>query len=202
MTPAWISDSFAALMLAVAAVSAARLVGARPWGAGRLAGTDVDAAHLLMAIAMAGMLAASLRALPNVAWEIVFGLMTAWFAVQAWRGARANGIRAVAAGHCTPHLVHSAAMLYMLLALVGPARGPAMQALEYPTLAFIFALILVGYSIWDLGRFPGRRPVLVGTGAQLALAGPPALALRAPGTLVCCQVVMGITMAYMLVIMI
>jgi hypothetical protein len=31
MTPAWILDIFAALMLVVAAVSAARLVAARPW---------------------------------------------------------------------------------------------------------------------------------------------------------------------------
>ena len=34
MTPAWILDIFAALMLVVAAVSAARLVAARPWQRG------------------------------------------------------------------------------------------------------------------------------------------------------------------------
>ena len=34
MTPAWILDIFAAIMLVVAAVSAARLVAARPWQRG------------------------------------------------------------------------------------------------------------------------------------------------------------------------
>ena len=34
MTPAWILDIFAAVMLVVAAVSAVRLVAARPWQQG------------------------------------------------------------------------------------------------------------------------------------------------------------------------
>ena len=55
MTPAWILDLLAAVMLLVAAVSAARLVVARPWRHGSVI-IDTDIAHLLMAIAMAGML--------------------------------------------------------------------------------------------------------------------------------------------------
>jgi hypothetical protein len=57
MIPSWILDILAAIMLVVAAVSAGRLVAARPWphGAGRAALADIDVAHLLMAIAMAGM---------------------------------------------------------------------------------------------------------------------------------------------------
>ena len=67
MTPSWILDIFAALMLVVAAVSAGRLVVAQPWrqGAQRTALADIDVAHLLMAIAMAGMLTASLQTLPT-----------------------------------------------------------------------------------------------------------------------------------------
>ena len=61
MTPSWILDIFAAVMLVVAAVSAARLVVARPWRGASGQPTDIDVAHLLMAIAMAGMLTASLR---------------------------------------------------------------------------------------------------------------------------------------------
>ena len=260
-TPAWILDIFAALMLVVAAVSAARLVAARPWRRGAAAGPagpDVDVAHLLMAIAMAGMLTASLTTLPNTAWDFIFGLMTAWFAWQVWRDARANGVRALAGGHCAPHLVHSAAMLYMFTALAAPAgggagmagmsasAGSAMQTLEYPTLAFTFALILAGYSVWDLDQLSGRRYVLAGAGVPLAQAHVPAMAgaesagialtgaagtgyattasaesaagvvpresggsgpgvrtlLLSPGTTVGCRVVMGITMAFMLVIMI
>ena len=76
-----------------------------------------------MAIAMAGMLAPSLTTLPNGAWEVVFALLTAWFAYRVVRDARANGTRALAGGHCAPHLVHSAAMLYMFLALAPPAAA-------------------------------------------------------------------------------
>ena len=168
MTPAWILDIFAGLMLVVAAVSAARLVAARPWQRGSLL-IDTDVAHLLMAIAMAGMLASSLGTLSNTGWDVVFALMTAWFAFRVFVDARANGIRALAGGHCAPHLTHSAAMLYMFAAVTARAAngsgmsgmgGPsasAMEALRYPTLAFAFALILIGYSIWDIDQLSGRR---------------------------------------------
>ena len=168
MTPAWILDIFAGLMLVVAAVSAARLVAARPWQRGSLL-IDTDVAHLLMAIAMAGMLASSLGTLSNTGWDVVFALMTAWFAFRVFVDARANGIRALAGGHCAPHLTHSAAMLYMFAAVTARAAngsgmsgmgGPsasAMEALRYPTLAFAFALILIGYSIRDIDQLSGRR---------------------------------------------
>ena len=68
-------------MLVVAAVSAGRLVAARPWQRGprQAALADIDVAHLLMAIAMAGMLVSGLRTLPDGAWEAVFSVMTVWF---------------------------------------------------------------------------------------------------------------------------
>jgi hypothetical protein len=183
MTPAWILDSFAALMLAVAAVSAARLVLARPWRTGGTV-TDTDLSHLLMGLAMAGMLASSLATLPDAAWEVIFAVATVWYAYRVTRDARSNGVRALAGGHCAPHLVHSAAMLYMFLALAAPAAGgsgmggmsdgAAMQTLKYPTLAFAFALVLVGYTIWDLDQLSGKR--YGRAGASLALAGVPAAA--------------------------
>ena len=256
MIPDWILDIFAALMLVVAAVSAARLLTA--W---RRRGTpftaDVDVAHLLMGIAMAGTLTAALATLPRTVWEVIFGLTTAWFAWRVWRDARASGVRALAGGHCAPHLVHSGAMLYMFLALaasaggsamggMGGAAGSSMGTLEYPTLAFAFALILAGYSVWDLDQLSGRRYSLASTAWQLVPAGVPAMAaaessaamapisppagdparmeaspaaeavppgsaqsrpafstlLLSPGTTVGCRIVMGITMAFMLVIMI
>ncbi|HUN37393.1 MAG TPA: DUF5134 domain-containing protein [Trebonia sp.] len=182
MPPAWLTDIFAALMLVVAAVSAARLAAARPWQPGAVI-PDTDIAHLLMGIAMAGMLASSLTTLPNAAWEVIFALLTVWFAYRVARDARASGIRALASGHCAPHLVHSAAMLYMFLAVktaasgsmagMSGSAGSAMQALAYPTLAFIFALILIGYTAWDLDQLPGFRPglaAMVAPSHQLAVA--------------------------------
>jgi len=263
MTPAWILDIFAALMLVVAAVSAARLVAARPWQRG-MAVTDTDVSHLLMGIAMAGMLASGLTTLSSGVWEVIFGLLTAWFGYRVVRDARANGVRALAGGHCAPHLVHSGAMLYMFLALAAPAAagsgmagmggssGSAMGTLKYPTLAFVFALILIGYTIWDLDRLSGRRYSLASASVSLtgaahaavpAMAGaePAAVAfaaaaagdsaaadarpdpgpadtagavgsaraagsvrglLSADGTTVGCRIAMGVTMAFMLLIMI
>jgi Domain of unknown function (DUF5134) len=187
MPPAWILDIFAALMLVVAAVSAARLVAARPWRTGAVI-TDTDVSHLLMGLAMAGMLAASLTTLSNTAWEVVFGVLTAWFGYRVVRDARANGVRALAGGHCAPHLVHSGAMLYMFLALTAPMAGGSgmggmggsagSATLKYPTLAFVFALILIGYTIWDLDQLSALR---YGLTAAAAGATSPALAGVAAG---------------------
>ena len=178
MIPSWILDIFAAIMLVVAAVSAARLVAARPWqrGARRAALADIDVAHLLMAIAMAGTLASGLRTLPDGAWEVVFGVMTAWFAYRVTRDAQVSGVRALAGGHCAPHLIHAGAMLYMFVAVSAPAAHGSggmgsmgglsgMGTLELPFLALLFALALVGYSIWDLDQLSGP-----GTSGHYSLA--------------------------------
>ncbi len=159
-------------------------------------------------------------------------------------------------------------MLYMFLALtagsgsgmsgmggMGGSSGAATQTLRYPTLAFAFALILVGYSIWDLDQLSGKRYRLPGASVSLAsavaagvtamadakpaaaafpaaqaaadsalpgtaLAGQPASPgdtekgsapgrdsgarawLLSPGTTVGCRIAMGVTMAFMLFIMI
>src|ERR1700761_5076741 len=183
MTPSWILDIAAALMLGVAAVSAARLVAARPWQHVSVV-LDADVAHLLMGIAMAGLFTSSRSTLPSAAWEVIFGLMTVWFAVRVILDSQANGVRALAGGHCAPHLVHSAAMLYMFLAINMPGAGmsgmsgsgmggmsggSSSMTLDHPTIAFIFAVILIGYTLWDLDRLSGRR-YSTGT-AQAALAG-------------------------------
>ena len=135
--------------------------------AARLGLLDTDMAHLLMGIAMAGMLASRLTTLSNAAWVVIFAVLTAWFAFRVVMDARANGAQALAGGHCAPHLVHSAAMVYMFAAIATPAASggsgmsmggaSGMQTLRYPTLAFVFALILIGYSIWDIDQLSGRR---------------------------------------------
>lgn len=189
LTPAWILDAFAAVMLAVAAVSAARVAAARPWRHGATVG-DADIAHLLMAIAMSGMLTAGLRTIPVAAWESVFSVMCAWFVVRAAGAVRARGLRALPGVHCVPCALHSAAMLYMFLALAAPAApsgggmagmATAAQPLRYPALAFAFALALAGVVVWDLDRLSARRSSGGSTG---------------------CRTAMGVTMAFMLITMI
>jgi hypothetical protein len=189
MTPAWILDLFAAIMLVVAAVSAARLAGARPWQRGAVI-TDTDISHLLMGIAMAGMLAPGLTTLPNGAWAAVFCVLAVWFGYRVVRDYQASGARALAVGHCAPHLVHSAAMIYMFLAIKAPAAGggsgmsamggvSGMSTLSVPTLGFGFALILIGYTIWDLDQLSSLRYSLA---PAIAGAATPVLAGAAAGT--------------------
>jgi uncharacterized membrane protein len=99
--PTWILDVLAGVMLAVAGVSAGRLAAARPWRRGP-AVTDTDIGHLLMAIAMAGTLAAGLRTLPSAAWIVIFGVLTCWFGYRVARDARASGVRALAGNFSGP----------------------------------------------------------------------------------------------------
>ena len=160
-----------------------------------------------MGIAIAGILVPGLSTLPSAAWEVVFAVMTAWFAWCLWRESRGRGAAAVASGHYAPHLVQSAAMLYMFAALAGPAAegsgmpmsgtggmsgmagGPSggIQTLQAPTLALIFALLLIAFTVHDLDRpagvdgyfhVVGRRSVPAGSVLAAAAAGP--VALRQP----------------------
>jgi hypothetical protein len=203
MTPPWILDILAGLMLLVAALSAGRLVAARAW-AGSAGDADIDVAHLLMGVAMAGMLVASLTTLPNGVWDGVFAVLTAWFGWRVYRESRGEGVRVLADGHRMPHLVHSAAMLYMFAALNAPAAaggdgmsgmggssGMAMPTLSVPVVAFIFALWLSAYVVLDLDCLSGpghahgsyfAAPALAGAGAG-AGTGPVGLATTsaAPG---------------------
>jgi hypothetical protein len=187
MPPAWVTDTFAAFMLVVAAVSAARLVAARPWRRGAVV-VDTDIAQLLFAIAMAGMLASGLATFSNTVWAVICGVLTAWFAYRVLRDSRVSGVRALTS-ESGPHLAHGAAMLYMFLAVATAsassmagmqmAAGTTMQIVRYPTLAFVFALILLGYAAWDLDQLRG-----FGHGLAVALIPPrrPAFAGAATGT--------------------
>ncbi len=193
--PAWILDIFAAVMLLVAAVSAGQLTVARAWTRAGMRDADIAGSHLLMGIAMAGTLVVGLSTLPNAAWEVIFAVMTAWFAWCLWRETRGHGIAALASGHHAPHLVHSAAMLYMFAALAGPAPGGGsgmagmagspggMQSLHAPTLAFVFALLLSAYTVRDLDRKAGADGYFHVVGRRFTPA-VPALATAAAGGMI------------------
>jgi hypothetical protein len=239
--PAWILEIFAAVMLLAAEVSAGQLVIARAWT--RRGGTDADAAvsQLLTGIALAGILVPGLSILPNAAWEAVFAVMTAWFAWCLWRESRGRGTAAVARGPHTPHLVHSAAMLYVFAAptgmfaegsgtstsgmpgMPGMAGGPSggMPTLHAPMLALIFALLLIAFTIHDLDRpadldgcfrVVTRRSVPAASALAAAAAGPVALRqpayadaerlLLSPAVVKGCRVATGVTVAFLLIIII
>jgi hypothetical protein len=111
------------------------------------------------------MLLVSLRTLPAGAWAVIFGGMTAWFGRRVYRESRGRPARVLAGGHHVPHLVHSAAMLYMFAATASPAAGArfamvgtagsGQQMLRVPVVALVFALVLAGYAVLDLDRLSG-----------------------------------------------
>jgi Domain of unknown function (DUF5134) len=230
-TPAWILGIFAAMMVLVAEVSAGQLVIAQAWARRGGAGAGTAVFRLLTGIAMAGILVPGLSILPNAVWEAAFAVVTTWFAWCLWRENRGRGAPAVAHGPYVPHLVQSAAMLYMFAALAGPPTAGSsgtggmsgmewrssggLPALHAPTLALIFALLLIALTIHDLNRqadadgyfqVAGRRPIPAGTALAPAAAGPAAYTaqrlLLSPAVVKGCQVAISVTMAFVLIIMI
>jgi hypothetical protein len=182
--PVWLSAIFAAMMLAVAVYCTGRLVAARRWR--RPTELDTDGAHVVMGVAMAGMLVSGLRApLPAGLWEGVFGVGAVWFGAQALRARRGPVTSPWRCLHATPHLVECVAMVYMFLLLpaavvikstAGPMGAMAVSPAEsrFSFVALLMAVFLLGYVIWLGDRLMLRRPALA-----FAAQPPPASMLAA-----------------------
>jgi hypothetical protein len=229
--PVWLTGSFAALMLTVATYCAGRLAVTRRWQ--RPTELDTDVGHVLMGLAMAGLLVARLRILPAATWEAVFAVGTAWFAWQLVKSRRRTAPASWRCLHPAPHLVECAAMLYMFFAatpLTAQAAaagmaGPAPS--RFSVLALLMALFMVAYVVRVADRLPLRSPALAPAPAISALAPAPAISapaslaipapadapalvghlatparpFLAPRCAALCKIAMGLTMAYMLVLM-
>src|SRR5436853_9100 len=217
--PTWLTAIFAAASLAVAIYCAARLVAARRWH--RPTEVDTDGAHVIMGVAMAGMLLSGLRTLPSAIWEVVFAAGAAWFGyrmLQARRGARPSPWRS---SHPLPHLVECAAMVFMFLILPasaaisgsGSASGMSMTMTatesRFSFLTLPLALYLLGYVVWLGDRVTLHAPALAlatpaGSGPGYGSGSPapePARPSLAPRCATICKITMGITMGYMLILM-
>jgi Domain of unknown function (DUF5134) len=182
--PAWLAGGFAALMIMVAVYCAGRLAVSRLRG--RDTELDTDGLHVLMGVAMAGMLEPGISPVPGTAWRAVFAAAAAWFAWQAIRaGGRAAGARCP---HPAPHAVECAAMVYMLLPAGSrlSARGPGMAmpgmsgatAAGNPALTLVLALFMLGYILWTIDRLASLSRARAAATAPGAAAGrsSPALA--------------------------
>jgi len=217
-SPAWLTAIFAAASLAVAVYCAGRLVVARRGH--RPTELDTDGAHVIMGVAMAGMLVSGLRTLPSAIWEVVFAAAAVWFGyrmLQARRGAQSSPWRS---SHPLPHLVECAAMVFMFLILPAAAGAAAssvsmtMTATEsrFSFLTLPLAVYLFGYVVWLGDRVTLHAPALALATAP-ASAGPrpgygsgssgpePAHPYLAPRCAAICKITMGITMGYMLILM-
>jgi Domain of unknown function (DUF5134) len=181
--PSWLANLLAAVMIATAAYCFSRLMVA--WRSRRQTDYDVDGVHILMGVAMAGMLVPGLNPFWDSGWEVIFAGAVAWFAFQCIRGYRnklAVGRRWIA--HHLQHVVACGAMLYMFLAVApakaggsgaGMAMGGSGSTTTFPTLALLLTLALVGYVIWNADRFTSLAPV-----AALRAVAVPAGAVVAP----------------------
>jgi Domain of unknown function (DUF5134) len=223
--PTWLTAVFATASLAVAVYCAGRLAAARRWH--RPTELDTDGAHVIMGVATAGMLLSGLRTLPSVIWEIVFAAGAVWFGyrmLQARRGAQPSPWRS---SHPLPHLVECAAMVFMFLILPASAAAAgatsatsgmamAMTATEsrFSFLTLPLALYLLGYVVWLGDRMTLHAPALAlatpagpgsgpggGSSGSGSPAPEPARPYLAPRCAVICKIAMGITMGYMLILM-
>jgi Domain of unknown function (DUF5134) len=192
-SPAWLADLFASAMLLMAGYCASRLILARAQQ--RPAERDIDLVHVLMGLAMAGMLVPGLtllggRSLWDTAWwtsgwATVFGGFAVWFGWRIGRFYRAAGRLTPASAHHLPHLVMSGAMVYMLVAVSRPALaggtggGPAdaigmgstaAGGIRFPLLAILLAQFMAAYVMWAADRLPALAPVRAWRASPVTLA--------------------------------
>ena len=180
--PAWLAGGFAVLMIVIAVYCACRLAVSRLRG--RDTELDTDGLHVLMGVAMAGMLEPRLTPVPGTAWRAVFAAAAAWFAWQAIRtGRRAAGARCA---HPAPHAVECAAMVYMLVPVgswpAGHGPGMAMPGMSQgatagnPALTLVLALFMLGYVLWATDRLARLSRARAAAPARGAAAPRPSLA--------------------------
>jgi hypothetical protein len=200
------------VMLGTAAYCAGRLAVA--WRSRRPTGYAVDLTHILMGSAMAGMLVPGLGFAPAGLWRATFAATGCWFAAQAvhglTRGGRvpAQGWPGAAGHNATGPFVHLLACGAMLVMLAAPASGvrPAATAAggtaaaggPLPVLAILCAVGLLASVVLATDRLTVLAPVPAGAQAPgVSAAVPMSLRLAA-----CCDIAVGVTMGYLLILMI
>jgi hypothetical protein len=233
----WLAYLFAGVMLLTAGYCLSRLI--ISWREHRRTDQPVDGIHVLMGVAMAGMLVPRLRVFWAGGWEVIFGLATVWFAWLALREYRHRAALGQFRPHHFQHVLGCGAMVYMFAAVTKAAPGAAMSGMgsgagRFPTLALVLALALFGYVIWTADRLPGIAPVsALAARVTPALAAGPALSGSvnpatpaspaaagfldggcggsgsgrfslpplSPRLAACCEIAMGVTMGYALILM-
>jgi hypothetical protein len=208
--PAWLAAGFAVLMIMIAACRACRPAISRLRGKRTELGTD--GLHVLMGVAMAGMLQPRLALAPGLVWSGVFAAGAAWFAWQATPvGRRAGRFRSA---HPGPHAIECAAMVYMLVPvgswpsgrggqMAMPGMSPGAAA-GNPALTLILALFMFGYVLWAADRLTSRsaaRDAAFAAGAAGTLTAAYHPQALAPRLAVCYTIAMASTMGYMLLTM-
>jgi hypothetical protein len=217
--PSWLAWTFASVMIVVAVYCVVRLL--TSWRQRRPTHRHVDAVYVLMGVAMAGLLVPRLRVFWAGGWQVVFGISTAWFAWLAVREFRGRPTVGGRPGHHLQHLLACGVTLYMYLAVATAAKGAAAGlsmgaaggAAHVRTLALVLAFALLGYVVWNADRLSSLPPVAVlaamggdgrhhtpGDGSRPQPV-PGRVVPLSPRLAVCCEIAMGVTMGYMLILM-
>jgi hypothetical protein len=162
---------------------------------------------------MAGMLVPGLGFAPAGLWQVTFAATGCWFAAQAVRGLTRGGRVAVqgwpgAAGHAvTGPFVHLLACGAMLVMLAAPAIRPVPAATLaggtaaaglLPVLAILCAVGLLASVVLATDRLTALARVPAAVPSSAGSAGVP-MSLRLAA---CCDIAVGVTMGYLLILMI
>lgn len=155
-TPSWLYYLFGGLMFLVAAYCAILFLGSL--SSRTTTGRDVDVAHILMGLAMAGMFVPAWSFGPSWLWVTVFAVLVVWFV--------ARGVLALQ--HEGPHIPHTAIHALMSLAMMlmywfpmsGESAGGSMMsggmsatnspAHLDPGLGYLLAALFLGSAVFTL----------------------------------------------------
>jgi hypothetical protein len=212
--PSWLAAVVAGAMLVIAGYCATRPVVARRWR--RATHHDVDAKHVVMGVAMTGMLIPALNPLRAGAWEVIFAAAAAWFAGRMLRDRlrpdpAPAGRPPMGGVHHGAHMLSCVAMVCMLLAArsggagAGMAAGPGTGAM--PAVALLLAVAVAASVVVTTDLIPAPRAAPPAPAPRGAAAGPApdpggARQMLCPRLAAFCQIVMGVAMAYMLILMV
>jgi Domain of unknown function (DUF5134) len=213
--PLWLSYLFATLMLVVAAYSFVLLV--VTGAVHRPAGWDVDVAHVLMGVAMAGMFIGDWAFGSRQMWEVIFAALLVWFLVCGAVSVQRYGFHLP---HYVIHAVMSLAMLLMYAfppgasqGISGSMAGMTMSTASRldPGLSSLLALIILTSAIFTLGsakkgasHHGSHPPVFAVSGARRGEgSSAPGLerALTTPWLEDASHVVMCVGMGFLLILM-
>ncbi|HEY2287929.1 MAG TPA: DUF5134 domain-containing protein [Streptosporangiaceae bacterium] len=211
--PGWLTGLLTAVMLTVAVYNVTRLVAAPRWG--RAAELDADGTHVVMGVAMAGMLTPGLSFAPRPLWLTVFAAGGAWFGWQFLRTRSGQAAGRRRCPHPLPHLIECAAMVFMFAlpatvaaATAGGGMGTALTgaAAGFSPLTLLLAVFMVGYVMWLGNNLSALTTAPAGgttgtTTTGTATTGTVTTGYLAPRCAACCKIAMGVTMGYMLIML-
>lgn len=204
--PAWLSNLFSILMIALACYALWRLLIARAWG--RAVDYETDGLHLLAGLAAGGLITSWARTLPRPAWAVVFVVVGIYFAVRAAQMWDEAGRRRRLLGGfgCCAVLVYAFTAGVAPSTLNGSTAGqhtmagmPGMildQTERFPALGLVFVVALAFAAVVVVNR-AGSMP----TAEQAAQVGGPkdgALGVLTPRVAEVCRVLLLLTLAYVI----